>query len=82
MRRAVPLSVLCFGLLFARGAAAQSAVAGSVTDGTGAVLPGGTWSQQSGLDRESPARRDSDGPDLPAVGWILFCYSSGCFRDP
>ena len=43
MRRAVPLPVLCFGLLFAVGAAAQSAVAGSVTDGTGAVLPGGTW---------------------------------------
>ena len=43
MRRAVPLSVLWFGLLFARGAAAQRAVAGSVTEGTSAVLPGGTW---------------------------------------
>jgi hypothetical protein len=42
MRRAVPLSVLCFGLLFARGAAAQTTVAGSVTVGTGAVMRGGT----------------------------------------
>jgi hypothetical protein len=42
MRKAVPLSVLCFGLLFARDAAAQTDVAGSVTVGTRAVMPGGT----------------------------------------
>jgi len=42
MRRAVPLSVLCFGLLFPPDAAAQSAVAGSVAVGTRAAMPGGT----------------------------------------
>ena len=50
MRKALLASVLCMGfLLLARGAAAQSAVAGIVRDATGAVLPGVT------VEASSPA---------------------------